>query len=246
MSYRIATWNLDHASRSNRPIPAQMEEMQRINADILVLTETCKKVNLSSRYPFSVASKPNKYGKHYSTIWSKWQITKPIDTYDGETSTCALVDGPLGNVLVYGTIIAYHGFKAKESGTWVEHHKEIGLCGDDWFRIQQDFPGIPLIVAGDFNQTRDGSRKYCSSQSIELLDKQIERNNLVCLTEEDFGKAGKLNIDKNKGRYRQNVDHICISKDRFLVDYVGAWDHFTASQELSDHNGVYVDISVRS
>lgn len=104
MTFRIATWNLDHGSRNNRPIQAQKEQINIINADVLILTETCNDVDLS---------------------------------------------GPDGS-----------------SGVWIEHHREIAKQGDDWQRIQQLVRGIPFIVAGDFNQARDGRGQYHSSQSL--------------------------------------------------------------------------------
>jgi hypothetical protein len=47
---------------------------------------------------------------------------------------------------------------------------------------------------GDFKQTRDRSKAYCSKggQSILMLDEQLYRNNLICLTEETLVRAGKF------------------------------------------------------
>jgi endonuclease/exonuclease/phosphatase family metal-dependent hydrolase len=105
---------------------------------------------------------------------------------------------------------------------------------------------VPFIVAGDFNQTRGASLAYRSVKGAELLDEQLKRNNLECLTEEDFGAEGKLSPDPRKSYCRQNIDHICVTKGTFRVEKVGAWDHFTAKRELSDHNGVFVDLAPSS
>ena len=244
---KIATWNLDHASNSSRPIAAQMEQIKNIKADIVVLTETTDKVNLSELgYACVTPHKNEEYGKYWSTIWSKWPIIHQIDCYDNETAVCARIETPSGDLIVYGTIIPYHGYKGSsgKSGKWVEHDKAIVDHGNDWRAIQDKFPGIPFIVAGDFNQTRDGSKAYCSPKGIELLTEQLSRNSLTCITEEDFGAKGKLKPDpKNKGLYRHNVDHICVSKSGIQVDGVGVWDHFTESTYWSDHNGTYAELA---
>lgn len=87
---KIATWNLDHASNSRRPIDAQIEQMRKIDADIWVLTETCEKVDLSKDGYKCVTSHQNiKYGKYWSTIWSRLTITRQIDCYDNETAVCS-------------------------------------------------------------------------------------------------------------------------------------------------------------
>ena len=129
-------------------------------------------------------------------------------------------------------------------------------CLDPWYLHRQAcFQAVtwnigqkPFVVCGDFNQTRDGSNAYCSKdgESISLLNEQLIRNNLTCLTEEDFGRTGNLKADPKKSRPRNNIDHICISHDAFTVSDVGAWDHFTESEiYMTDHNGVYVDLAPR-
>lgn len=104
---------------------------------------------------------------------------------------------------------------------------------------------MPFVVAGDFNQTRDSSsRTYGTKFGRELLSSELARCSLHCLTTEDFGATGKLNIDPIKGWTRNNIDHICVTDKAFTVLNVGAWYHFTELGEfLSDHNGVYVDLA---
>ena len=123
---------------------------------------------------------------------------------------------------------------------WVEHHKAIEAHGNDWARLRALDRSRPLVVAGDFNQTRDGSRKYCSDRSIDLLNTQLERNNLICVTDKDFGRDGQLNVDPRKGYYRHNIDHVCLTASLKAVN-ADAWDHFSETQEFSDHNGAFVE-----
>jgi exonuclease III len=123
---RIATWNLDQASRS-RPIKRQLDKILQINADIIVLTETCPKVDLSGIGYEVLASELNKYGKNYSALWSKWPIEQAIDTYDMQTAICSKVKAPIGTLIIYGTILTYRNDRGPDgkSGMWEEHQKEI-------------------------------------------------------------------------------------------------------------------------
>lgn len=257
-SIRVATWNLERPKINGwKKHPLIREKIREIDADIWILTETNASIEPTSlRDPMagfvSLASLPVTYhslGESCSTIWSRFGIKRSIRTYDGETSVCAVIDAPLGSLLIYGTIITYHGDKGptNNSKPWVEHDKEIGRHGDDWYRIQKQFPQVPLIVAGDFNQTRDQSRSYCSPRGIELLDEQLRRNKMASLTDEDFGASGKLTTSPwSKTGPRHNIEHICVTEEIFDVQQVGAWDHFDGDQKLSDHNGVFVDLALRS
>lgn len=243
---RIATWNIDHASNSKRPVQRQVEAIMRVAPDILILTETCEQVNLSS-YGYSVAyAQPNEYRKYCAAIWSKCPIVCLHKTCDPVGTVCAQISSHLGDVLIYGTIITYHGDKGPDnnSAAWVEHYKAIEMQGDDWTRLRTQ-TSLPLILAGDFNQTRDGSsRTYGTAHGRELLTDQLARSRLVCLTTENFGENGKLKADPRKGWARNNIDHICVADNVFKISEVGVWDHFLEDGlYLSDHNGAYVDLA---
>jgi hypothetical protein len=245
---RIATWNLDHASNGRRPISLQVEKILSIQPDILVLTETCKEVDLIAHGYSCIRCLPNKYTKYYSSIHlgPRVKAGQAIPTFDGVTAVCASVESPIGAMTVYGTIITWHGDKGpnQDAPAWSEHYKAITDHGNDWTALIEGGSARPLLVAGDFNQTRDGSqRTYGTSRGREMLGAELRRNNLSCLTAENFGASGKLGVDPATGRARNNIDHICMTSESFRVVRVGAWDHFTDSgQYLSDHNGVYVDI----
>jgi hypothetical protein len=246
---RIATWNLDHASNSSRPVPLQIYQIKRFAPDIVVLTETCEDVDLRAEgYQFTLATTKNCHGKHFSTIWSIFPIKKEYSTFDSKTAVCAEIETPIGSIIFYGTIITYHGDQGSDgmSKPWTEHYKAIEAHGEDWFRILQECTQkVPLVVAGDFNQTRDNSfRSYGTKFGRDLLSRELSRCRLRCLTAEDFGATGKLNPDPSKGWTRNNIDHIFVTDEAFSVLNVGAWDHFTESGRfLSDHNGVYVDLA---
>lgn len=246
---RIANWNLDHASNGTRPITRQVDQLRALNPDLVVLTETCEQVDLSSLgYHPVYPETRNEYGKFDVVIWSKFPVVRTFPTTNDELTVCAQIESPLGDLLIYGTIIPYHGYKgpAKTSAAWVEHYKAIEDQARDWDSIRAATDSkLPLFVAGDFNQTRDNSAgTYGTTDGRQQLGDALLRNELICLTTENFGENGKLKVDRKKGRARNNVDHICMTRDSFRIDYVGAWNHFTDDGiYLSDHNGVYVDFS---
>ena len=243
---RVATWNLDHAYNASRPTQLQINKIVEINPDIIVLTETCENVSLQDYgYTVSYPEQKNGHEKYCVAIWSRHPILSSPFIQETMLAVCAEIDSPLGKVLVYGTIIPYHGYKGLngKSSIWEEHYKAIEKQGSDWTALLNTFKNKPLIVAGDFNQTRDRSKQtYGTEKGRQLLSDQLTQNKLVCLTEENFGDAGKLSIDPKKGKVRNNIDHICTSKSFLKPHYVGAWDHFNHDNLfLSDHNGVYVD-----
>ena len=252
MTLRLATWNLDHASNSKRPIDLQVKTILGLNPDILVLTETCKEVDaalVQSGYQ-SYPSEPNQYGKFFSVIYLGQRVSwvETLPTAEAICSVCVRVNTQVGEMIIYGTIITYHGDKGRDlsnpSPAWHEHYRSIKRHGDDWFKLSGS---VPVIIAGDFNQTRDGSAgTYGTVEGRKLLTDELARSNLVCLTTENFGATGKLIIDPGKGFPRNNIDHICMTHDAYKVEFVGAWDHFVSEAGvvtyLSDHNGVYVDL----
>lgn len=249
---RIANWNLDHASNGSRPVTRQVDQLRVINPDILVLTETCEQVDLSPfGYYAAYPTSRNEYGKFDVAIWSKFPVVRAFPTTSDELTVCAQIGSPLGDLLIYGTIIPYHGYKGptKTSASWVEHYKAIEDQARDWasIRAATEFE-FPLFVAGDFNQTRDNSvGTYGTNDGRQQLSDALSLNELICLTTENFGESGKLKIDPKKDRTRNNVDHVCVTRDSFKIDHVGAWDHFTDDGiYLSDHNGVYVDFFAMS
>ena len=249
---RVATWNLDHAYNNSRPIPLQISRIREINPDIIILTETTAEVSLEDiGYQGAYPEHKNKYGKFCSAIWSKFPIEFVFPIEEKMLAVAALIGTPLGPVVVYGTIIPYHGYKGPNgiSPAWQEHYKSITRQAIDWARILElTAHKIPLVVAGDFNQTRDGShRTYGTDQGRLQLSSVLKQNNMHCLTEENFALSGKLNTDPAKGKARNNIDHICLYQCHLQPEYIGAWDHFTNDGVyLSDHNGVFVDLMLQN
>jgi hypothetical protein len=243
---RVATWNLDHASNGSRPVELQLAQITAVAPDLVVLTETCDEVDLTRLGYHSLSSARNCYGKYYCVLWSSFPVVRTFPTFDQEITVCAELSAACGNIIVYGTVIPYHDDKVRDrsSRRWQEPYRVIEAQGQDWLAVLRETRGkLPLIVAGDFNQTRDGSSGgYGTKLGRELFSVAMRASGLSCLTTEDYGATGKLKVDPRKGWVRNNIDHICAS-ETFVVTGSGAWDHFDKiGVYLSDHNGVYVDL----
>jgi hypothetical protein len=74
----------------------------------------------------------------------------------------------------------------------VIHYQQIERQAEDWRALRKLHPGAPLVVAGDFNQDRDGSGWYGTHRGRDLLTQALDDVNLTCVTAEDVVAIGKL------------------------------------------------------
>lgn len=243
---RIATWNLE------RPDPlafavnqARMDKIREVGADLWILTETHEVIDLSDTH-HGAATAPSARkplpGEACATVWSRWPILRLVDTSDPCEAVCVEVAHPEGPLLVYGSIIAYAGYRGSDGSSrmWEEHYRFIEWHGRDWKRLRAEFPRHRLISGGDYNQNRDGARWYGTRKGRDLLTHALSDVGLKCVTDEDFVLTGKL-------RDRHTVDHLCMDEAfSNRVVYVGAWERTRADGvQLSDHSGIFVDIAGR-
>ena len=229
---RIATWNLERPKRGGwKKNPIIQKQIDKINADIWILTETNSIIHPRSTYMGIATSSISGYhhpGENCSTIWSRYPIGRTFPTFHPSIAVCAEILSPLGNLLVYGTIITWANDRGA-TGTakkWQEHYKSIISHGDDWAKLNQ---GLAWCVAGDFNETLSGATGYGTKQGRQMLNQELQRNHLTCVTD----------------RIEYNIDHICLSPDwAKRVKQVNTWQGFTLDgKPVSDHYGVYIDLS---
>lgn len=239
---RIATWNLERPKMNGiAKNSRRLEKIREIDADLWVLTETSSAITLDGYQSLASGSESGYHstGENFVTIWSRWPIRRRLPTFDSTLTVCAEVDSPVGPMIVFGTIITYAN-DVGPNGTarrWEEHRKSIAYHTADWHRLRKEFPDHLFCVAGDFNQSRDGSGWYEDLQSVKMLTSGLDRCSLQCVTEDDMRAIGIL-------QSRASIDHICLSKSlASQVVAVGAWEGRTADGcRMSDHNGIVVDI----
>jgi len=162
---RIATWNLDRPKPSSSiKNSARLQQIRRVEADLWVLTETHSCIAIDGFA--SLAAPPetgyHRLGESYATIWSRWPILSSVPTFNPNFAVCAEVRSPLGPILVYGSIITYAMDGVHNGGVrrWERHRESIRQHRKDWLELRRQFPEHLLCIAGDFNQSLDGSGWY--------------------------------------------------------------------------------------
>lgn len=253
----IATWNLDRAAATpNVRTQAMHEQIDGVNADIWVLTETHERFELAGYKPLSTpATACQPAGRRTTMLWVRedWAMQaipvfpdlsereEPARTWPSFTvssrdtvpAVCAIVETPGGKVLVYGTVITYAG----DRGPWgtARYHQEqlrsTKAHHSDWRRLREAHPELPFIVAGDFDATCD-ARNYPAEDTCNALRTAIAENRLICLTKKHW------------------IDHICISAQHygssdvrvFHPTYFSPWSNKTVT--VSDHHCVAATIAV--
>ena len=253
--YRIANWNLERPRFGTLKTKLAIDKIYQVNADIIVLTETSKAVDLSEIYPFHIStlSYERTPEEHWVTIWSKWEIVKKTVTFDNYRTVSGIIKSPFGNISIFGTIIPYHnaGVSGVRYGnlnytTWEYHEKDLYAQSQNW-KLLIEAEKLPLFVIGDFNQSRFNNQGYGTAKIRQILTDLLNELDLNCVTEVDFSEK-YLTEDPIKEKIRNNIDHICISnelKNRMSNYEVGAWNHFTEQDKfMSDHNGVYIEFEI--
>jgi hypothetical protein len=221
---QITNWNIE------RYEPKKQEAIKQLiieqNADLIILTETSKKLEFDGFTRYSTKSLPKYYdGQEYrddevrASIYSKWECVEKISTYDDYTSLCYSFNTPIGNITIYAGIIGSIGVIGDARPIF---DKDLAGQLADWQRIFK--PKNNIILAGDFNITL-GSHPWPSALIKNTILNAVNPFNLEILTKEPYG----------------NVDHIIVSKSlvqkKFMPPII-----FNKSLKLSDHIGITIDI----
>jgi endonuclease/exonuclease/phosphatase family metal-dependent hydrolase len=147
---------------------------------------------------------------------------------------------PNGPMVVYGCVISWANEPNLDDGSpatlWQAHAEVIDRVDRDLHTIRNGYPGVPVVVAGDFNQDRDGSGWYGTHAVRRQLGEVLDRHELTCVTGFDVVAAGLLHD-------RHLVDHICVPHRLAEVAEVSCWEPTdTDGVRLSDHPTVAVDV----
>ncbi len=253
--FKIINWNIERPKKNTSKTKRVLKKLNEENADIIVLTESSNAVDLSKTHPYSYSSEPFQRtpDEQWVVIWSKYKITKKVETFNKNRTLCCNIKLPNKEITIYGTIIPYHmaGVKGERYGelgykNWEYHEKDIYSQSEDWKKIIEN-EKLPLMIIGDFNQTRFKNIGYGTRKVRALLTEKLNENNLECVTEIDFSEKF-LTPDPKKQTIRKNVDHICVSNEflKEMKNYnVGAWNNFDENNlYMSDHNGIYLEFEL--
>ncbi|HSM82143.1 MAG TPA: endonuclease/exonuclease/phosphatase family protein [Nodosilinea sp.] len=242
---KIATWNLERALPQSAQAERQRQWLNRIDADIWILTETHLGITPGADY-YSVSSGPTDRcltnGECWVQIWVRAGVLTPLKTADEARTAAALLTLPHGpHWVLYGTVLPWLG------STWRSHPPAQAFAAalaaqqSDWQQLRADYPTATLLVAGDFNQDLNALSYYGSRRNKEALRQALADSDLDCLTAGENDPVHRL-----IGGQHSNIDHICLAKgppDQFQQSF--AWPpHLDELRGLSDHFGVGIEVQI--
>lgn len=217
---RIATWNLERPTALARKNHDVIHYLKRLDADILVLTESNDCIDLGGEYNcFHSDVLPSPYyknGERRSSIYAKYKLVRAYATFRGDTSICCEFETGYGNLIVYATVIGIFGNRRKD---FVE---DLQRQAEDWRKLKET--GVSLCIAGDYNVSF-GDNYYYTKYGRDYLNNAF----------------GSLSIQNLTSEIPENIDHIAIS-EKFVDDRKILATTWNERKLWSDHIGVCIDI----
>jgi len=230
---KIATWNVERpnltTTREKERANAINAELKNHPADIFILTETNECISPENidhvlhTEPLEKESGGSYYkeGERRVSIWSKYPIIERLKVKNRLTTTCAVLQTPVGNLAVFGAIIGIHGIRD-------EFDTDLQGQMEDLRRFAE--AGYNICYSGDFNLS------FCDS----YYTKKSARSQLSDL----FSTLRMKNLTAD---IPENIDHIVISEafhpiSSFETECWNQERRKTRPIELSDHKGVAVTL----
>lgn len=222
---RIATWNIERLKHKTK-LAEIIRFSNTLDADIFVLTETDEQVQLNYRYCYQTPkllesplthrlSAIYKTTENRVSIFSNYPCVRQHETFDKYTSICVELATPIGNLLIYGTIIGING----------NRHPSFKY---DIVRQCEDFKKLSaagnLCICGDFNCSF-ADNYYFTKYGRDTLEQVFLDNKISLLTRDQ----------------PECIDHIAVSQN-FITNgniTVAEWNF---DKSLSDHKGTIADI----
>lgn len=235
---KIATWNLESI---NRLTPdrgdAFLKAMERVEADVWILTETWIDFKPLPGYELvAQSSKAHDLSPErcWVSIFARSNLTyeKRKIQSQPDRMACGRIEQPgQRDMVVVGTVLPWPSDKLWPGAT--------GFCNaladqaTDWVQLQEHNDDCIFLVAGDFNQAIPYQRWYGSKRAAKALQTQ----DWICLTQGNDPLTGK-----------PLIDHICINRDgirQAVLPQIGTWEvPCLAGKPITDHSGVYAYIDV--
>jgi len=220
---KIATWNIERPKKTGIRVPRIIECIRKVEPDILILTETNEAVYLGEEYNYFhsniLQESFYKEGERRTSIYSKYQLTGTHVTFRADTSICAKLKTPFGELAVYCTVIGINGNRRKNFDA-------------DLVKQLEDFERISVnenfcenfCIGGDLNMSFADNYYFTQDGRKKLID--------------SFEKLKMTNLTAG---IPENIDHIIIS-DEFIKGKSIILSEWNRDKKLSDHIGVCVTI----
>lgn len=236
---RIGTWNVEYAAGADRNA-RRLARLRQADADVWVLTETHDELDLSATHvAISTIQRPTgRKGGRWTTIWSRFPVPQPIEVADNVRTVAAVLTTPMGNIAVFGTVLPW-GTDPGPSGTargWSEMDRVLPLQLAEWARIRERHPGVPLVIAGDFNLSLGGQSYYGTKRARTVLREGLGALGLSCASEWDCLPDAAIR--------HSPIDHVVVPAEWVVrTKVVCAWEGIDANGvKLSDHSGLVVEV----
>lgn len=228
---RVATWNLEWAKPGTRRHGRGIEQLDSIDADVVVTTE--HSIFDWDRYPHRIDAGPDwgyetVDGRRKVIAWSK-QPWHSVTIGEEGAALGRLVRGVTSAGDAAFTLIgvcipwrdAHVRTGRRDRAVWDEHREFLGPLS---VSISSADDRMPAIVAGDFNQRFPRSR-----QPVKIFDEVAQAlSGVRVLTGGDF-ECGKL------------IDHVAAS-DHVTAASIDTWPKVIDGHRLTDHSGVAVEL----
>ena len=218
---RIATWNVERLSPQKR-LPGILEELRRVDADILVLTETDRRIQPNYPYDYhtpllskAVSGEYYRPTENRVSIFAKVPAIRQYAVADAKTSLCVELATELGPLVVYGTIFGIHGNRMPS------FQQDILSQMGDVRRLTAG--GHALCLCGDFNCSFSDNY-YFTNWARQTLTKTFAACDLELVT------AGQPEC----------IDHIALSRS-FLRGRTATVREWNLEKVLSDHKGICIE-----
>jgi len=237
---RIGTWNVEYA-RGVEKNQARLALLAGWEAHVWVLTETHDDLDLSATHSEQRYFVP---GGRWTTIWTSLPVLDCLETVDPSRCVAARLDaGHAGELVVYGTVLPWNGDtgpdETRPARGWEEFHRVVPRQGDEWASLRMRWPDATLVVAGDLNQDLGGRHYYGTHRCRSLLNAELARAQLTCLTTTDRFDPAVLE--------HPPIDHICAGpgRDGSITSGAHGWNKDVDGVGLSDHGGTLVNLTIK-
>ena len=237
-SIKIATWNVQRPPRRVEGRTQRIQtKLESVAADIWVLTES--RTSLAPADAFYSTHSGVHAGRlptddlRWVSIWSHWPASVLAEDH---WSATALIDTPMGELIVQGVVLPYmHEPAPGLADVWSRFSHELANQRDSWAGTRAKHADIPMVVAGDLNQTIGGSLRYGSPDTRKLLLEALAAADLKCLTAGDEPTGTLRNVHL--------VDHICATSN-LTAGMITYWEPKDLDgQTMSDHRGVAIELT---